>query len=147
MNNQNIDKFINSIIISDYKTYIDIGNIKFTRILDRSFLYYTDTKLLIEQFKFKPKTKYPCNWIVSLKGVPTIIKAGRSNYPIILLDDVINWIEKMFIVRINSTFNITTNLWDCEIRFKHSGIKLTEKKGFKYKEGSIVYCIKLLLED
>lgn len=142
-----LDNFLRPILgVVDYKSYIDIDNIRFTRISKEPCLYYTDVVILIDKFNFKSKNKYSYSWMTSLKGVPYVAVGNVGDYPIIPLDDVIKWIEKLFIVQINSIFNNETNLWDCNIILKCSKLKLTEKKGFKYRESSIIYCIKLLLD-
>lgn len=141
----NIDDFIKSILGLKYNTYIDINNIRFTKILDKSYLYYTDIKILVNKFNFSSKNKYRYSWILSLKGVP-YISVGRGDYPLVLLNDVIKWAEKLFAVRINSYLNNDTNFWNCNIELKYSKLILMEKTGFKYKEGSLIYCIKLLLD-
>lgn len=132
----NIDNFIKSTLGLKYNTYIDINNIRFTKILDKSYLYY----ILVNKFNFSSRNKYRYSWIMSLKGVP-YISVGRGDYPLVLLDDVIKWAEKLFAVRINSYLNNDTNFWNCNIE-----LILMERTGFKYKEGSLIYCIKLLLD-
>lgn len=143
----NIDDFIKSTLRLKYNTYIDINNIRFTKILDKSYLYYTDIEILENKFNFSSRNKYrySCSWIMSLKGVP-YISVGRGDYPLVPLDNVIKWIEELFAVRINSYLNNDTNFWNCNIELKYSKLILMEKTGFKYKEGSLIYCIKLLLD-
>lgn len=84
----NIDDFIKSTLGLKYNTYIDINNIRFTKILDKSYLYYTDIEILVNKFNFSSRNKYRYSWIMSLKGVP-YISVGRGDYPLVLLDDVI----------------------------------------------------------
>lgn len=141
----NIDDFIKSTLGLKYNTYIDINNIRFTKILDKSYLYYTDIKILVNKFNFSSRNKYRYSWILSLKGVP-YISVGRGDYPLVLLNDVIKWAEKLFAVHINSYLNNDTNFWNCNIELKYSKLILMERTGFKYKEGSLIYCIKLLLD-